>query len=572
MLTYKNDPLLLKEKSYKEYKTSNDLLNTTFSLILENETLNLYTALVKSVDFKKTLKSMPFCKIEMEILDKYMTGNLKINNYRNLRKKIFEYRSKEKINTSFITCFKKWKSDNIFPIILLRVISLEHEKDLEILTKLLNSVEYFTDSRNFSVFNPPRKLNELLTKQQAYFSGAAMGDGGFSNNQYWVIVDGGTDDDLPYSKEYLIKIRNSIKTSYNINFSNKNPRKREQRLELWVSNRWFGRFINFWFGLPFGKKTNRIEKPKIFNLSKKALQLYAYFWRGMFDTDGHCSSLGKNISLVSATKKLIDECEKDLHKLNIKTSKIKRKIKFDSYLITIRSESYRCFAEKIGFSHPRKLKNMLEMLTVQGSFLKSLGLKKENIVFGKFFDLRLLKNLRIYGVTEIVKKIRTKNGLYQQTLAKKLKVNENHISMWENKKGIPFSKFCEIWLFDEKSIKQLFEFLSGNNDILWSTSGRGALCKRAKLPIGVNEKIDNIAYSVRPYSNELRIKHNKKMFNDIEKQFQVKVRNIRESVYSVHNKTVQNFFQIFYDYEYYWKALTNKEIKELKNSLTAIWN
>ncbi len=570
MINYLEDPLLFKESSRENFINVNRLINNKFHYILNGNSLNLYTAFVKTLDFDRSLNSMVYCKISTNVLCNYIGKDLIKNDFLGLRKEIATYCKKGKIK---IECLRKWKKDNIWPYITLRVISLIKEQDLKSLSKLTQKVEYFTDVHNKIRFYPPYKLDDLLNKKYAYLAGCILGDGGFSLSNFWVIVDGSKDEErIKDSVVFLNNIRKLIESLFGLKISK--PNRRDNRIELIVNGMVFGRFINFYFGAPYGRKKGKLEKPKIFNSSKNSFLLYKYFWRGLFDTDGYCQYDNKQISISSGTKALLEECRKDMIKISFNVSSVKFGTS-NSYFLQIYSDSYKKFSYKIGFSHARKIKALVNNLK-NGFNLKTFnGIKRKNLYEDVYFDLRKIDGLMIYSGGDLIKKMRNKLNLRQRDLAKLLDVKLNNLSSWEiNKHGIPVLKFFEILKLNNKSYKDFIKIIKKQNLLFSINHGY----KLIRLPIRLNKNIIYLAQLIIPYKGELRIK--KRYINNktlsfvkdaMKNEYNLNTIEIRKNVHSILNKTLSSFFETFFYYDGGWDAISPEEEEKLVYHLNSIW-
>ena len=124
------------------------------------------------------------------------------------------------------------------------------------------------------------------------------------------------------------------------------------KFALKVNNKIFCRFLNFFFGLPIGKKKYSIlKKPLILNLTKKDLE--RYFWRGCFDTDGSINKQGA-LDFCSTDGNLLKECNLYLKKVGLQPRINDNKIILS--MPDIKKFGY------IGLSHPRKQREFLTLL------------------------------------------------------------------------------------------------------------------------------------------------------------------------------------------------------------------
>lgn len=402
MLNYKNDPLIL------DKETVNDIIrNKKDNLIFldkEKQILNLYSAFVKSGDFTKRDKKIQplqrtiYVKVSEKLFD---IINKRISNKKELMKALSYYTDRR---TQPITGVNNWFKNKIFPIILLRILS----KDKKEFSKFIGNIEFFTDFQNKSKFFCPKTLDELLDKKIVYLVGCSVGDGHIDKNgKRWTLVDGTSHSEkLTFSKKFIHNLA-FLLIKYINNFEIK---EHKTKCVLRINNKIYCRFLNFFFGLPFGKKKDtELQKPLILNL--KVNDLEKYFWRGMFDTDGNVNILGA-VSLCSSDHNLLDECKKYLA-----ISQIQSEIK--GYNLMISKEYLKKF-DKIGFSHPRKQKEFLLSLK-RDLKLISVEIKNDKIIDNKLLQIHNL--IRIEDGSRIRIHLRNlrKSNLNREELKKIIK-------------------------------------------------------------------------------------------------------------------------------------------------------
>lgn len=358
---FNNDYLLLDSKTCRfNFITANDLLldNNYKIIILPKNILNLYTALVKRIDFTpaKLIGAIPFFKIDSKYIDEFIPPSYKRNFYRKLRKYFSYYINGKRIGR--IESFRLWFKKQIFPAIILRLISnissSNKYEEMGILANLIKRSTYITNFQNEGKIYLPKTLNELNNKKLAYFVGCSIGDGELNTANHWTLVDGDSND-LNSSLQFIENLKKLSSELFNLEFTEKNPRLRGNKYEFWISNKSLCRFLNFFFGLPYGKKKNKIEKPKIFDIFQNNGHLSKFFWMGMFDTDGCCEKNGYRITLSSATYKIVKACKCDLKNMGL-DSKIRVVKSTGVNLLNIDSTSFKTFGNQIGFLHPRKMK------------------------------------------------------------------------------------------------------------------------------------------------------------------------------------------------------------------------
>lgn len=421
MLNYKNDSLL----SNKE--TVNDLIRDKKENLIfldkDRKILNLFSAFIKKEDFiKKGKKNQILQKTVYVKLTNNLTEILKgkFSDKRDLMKLLEGYIGKRSISKNTIN---KWFDSTIFPLILLRAIS----KDKEELSKFIKEITYFTDFLNKSRFDCPKTLNDLFDKKIIYLVGCSFGDGHINKDgKRWTLVDGSSKE-VDYSKKFIMNLTILLK-----NYLSKwEIREFETKYALRVNNKLFCRFLNFFFGLPFGKKKEVVlEKPKIFNFNNQYFE--KYFWRGYYDTDGSVNNQGA-VDFCSNDQNIISQCIKYLTDISIGSKKTKRGLTIGMPYLN----KFSC----IGFAHSRKQKELLKILK-RGS---------------KYIDIKIRKDRNIdKRLKKIYKSLRIDNNYRVRIHSRNLKesgVNENEV---------------------RRIVKELFnyDFKKGSKNLLYFKSKR----------------------------------------------------------------------------------------------------
>lgn len=570
-LNFLNDYLLLDSTTSKKFITANNILSNKKDLVfLPNNTLNLYTALAKRVDFAHTklLGALPFCYIDFKYVEEFLPSSYKADSYWKLRKCFSYYFNRKRIGRPEL--FRLWTGRNILPFSLLRIIadisSENREEERKLFADFTERIEYFDNFQLACNVYLPRKLQELESSKLAYFVGCAAGDGGFCLDDYWMIVDGDKED-IESSVKHINNVKDIISDIFKLKFTDNIPRVRGNKCDLYVANKWFGRFLNFFFGLPYGKKKGVLQKPKLFGCLNNNDKLTKLFWRGCFDTDGSCAKKGKSISFSSATRSFLLECKSDLNKLGIKCRDINEKSPRD---LRIKPEYFVKFTQEIGFSHPRKLNIALNSLSNGSYFIDYDGIKNENI-FNNYFDFRKIKELRVLGLGCLLKEFRAYNTLKQVELAGLIGCTKSQIETWENnQKTTPFEIICNIWQRSNKDIESIFSFIAKNSDsIKWKTGIRGDANCFVKLPLFVSKDIINIARNIRLYDEEVRIlKAGWDYIPTIKNIFDVRIFKDKSKFY-MKSYPVIEFFRTFFNYSPVW-TLSEQQIKDIRNNLETI--
>lgn len=494
---------------------------------MSKEILDLFSALI--LDEKSNLKSEPYLVVEEN----------------------FESDIRDRINSADISVrkdnVKGWNSRGYWPAtILLEVCGRE---------ELIRKMKYITDFRNRSRFDPPRTLEELRDPAYAYFAGLAAGDGGFNGPGTWSIVDGGKPRQLDDSREFINKIARLIAKLFGITERSMVIRRRGNRIELKLSNKWFCRFIRHFFDLPKSYKKGELQKPSIFEREETT----CIFWRGIFDTDGHIPEDSYRVSMSSATDKFLEKCSEDLQKQGIKISDMRKSAR----QLRISPESFSQFASKIGFSHPRKKQLLLEKLKRGSRNYLFCGRVESNILKEGYFDITEMEEVRVKGVGCLIKGFREEEDLLQKDLASEMGATKDQIYYWENDiYTVPLDRMKRLFDSEQELLEVLLE-----EEVKFKVGIRGKEETFVDLPLEVRTDIDRLASECIATGRELRIKNkNVELANEVEKIFGIDIEK-RDRKFLTRNSTVVEFFKTFYKYKPKFKKHSAEEIKNLKDRL-----
>lgn len=433
---------------------------------------------------------------------------------------------------------KRWNSKKIVP---LEKVLRDFEGDFE------DKIDYLTDFKGSSKFVVPK---DPLDRELAYFVGVAAGDGGFSGERVWTLVDGGKTHQLKYSKKFLESISTLLENYFKINTG---LRKRTNRYELYVSNKWFCRFLQQYYNLPKSYKKGKLSRPEVF--SNEAT--ISAFWRGVFDADGAIAENSNRISLSSATRSFLEQCRDDLARWGVAVYEIRQP---QAYLLRLRPEEVPKFADKIGFSHPRKKNLLLEKLG-NGARNYTCAGRKRNV--GEYYPLVQIEGLRVLNAGEKFKEFREQNNLYQKELASELEVSKNQIFYWENNKNAaPISILAQLFENEKGVYKYL---IRSQNKFKYGL--RGNKNSAVALPKKPSSDVDDIAENCVATSNEVRITNrDKDTAAEIKTMFDVSVRDTNKLF--VDNRTVFCFFSNFYHYKPEFQSWEEERIKTIGSRLT----
>jgi len=314
--------------------------------LLKNK--NIYSCLVKLEDLQD--KNFGLRTPKIEIKDREEIIKLTKEKYGSFKKGFsyfiqqleiyldLKYTNLYKTKYRYLQIFKKNKVNIVF----LRVISLCLTKNIKESIKLFNKLIKYNNQ--IKIVDLIIKTNKF-GKGMSYLIGVISGDGHLNKkNSNLEISDGQSNENkLKLSKKYLEFIDGIFKKEFNI------TGKMTKEGKCWryrINNKWLCRFINQYFEIPFGKKSNIIKLPEnILNSNER------YFWRGLMDTDGFVREKRKQISFKSNSIRLIKQFKEFCEKNNMVATIRKEKRGWGLRILT---KSFLNYAKIIGFSHPRK--------------------------------------------------------------------------------------------------------------------------------------------------------------------------------------------------------------------------
>jgi len=258
----------------------------------------------------------------------------------------------------------------------------------------------------FDVYNP----------EFAYFIGNFMADGSFyitkrknSQEYRFEFVDGSPyESELKYSFMHIKLIQHFLKDLLRKQIGN--IRQRGNRFVLSFRNKELADFFINHLKLSPGDKSRIIDIPHIYRNSKYEKD----FWVGYLDGDGSIARKSNKVSIESMSPKIIDSFSYYLTRKGIFFSKYSSRRGSDfSYVIVIRSVSFKDFANKIGFRHPLKSRLLKKKIT-KPSFFVNNSLKQSfpiNTVidYTKIFDSSVFVVCGSKLVEKNVPKMKNKN-------------------------------------------------------------------------------------------------------------------------------------------------------------------
>jgi len=204
-------------------------------------------------------------------------------------------------------------------------------------------------------------MKTVFDNDFAYLVGNFMADGSFyfsDGNCRFEFCDGSPyKNELEYSLRHIQKIKKILEDFLEV----KLPKivKKENQFILKFRNKELTELFIKQLNILPGKKHRTVDIPSFYVDSV----FEKNFWKGFLDGDGSIARNSRKISLESMSSLIIDSFSVYLNKNEIFFSKyISKRKSGDSYVIVIRSVSFRDFAKIIGFNHPLKSKLLFEKM------------------------------------------------------------------------------------------------------------------------------------------------------------------------------------------------------------------
>ncbi len=312
-------------------------------------------------------------------------------------------------------------------------------------------------------------MKSINNSNFAYLIGNFAADGSFYKTKggyRFEFTDGSPyEKELKYCLEHILFIKRIIEK-----FLGKvlpNPRKRGNQFVLSFRDKNLANLFRNIFKFQPGDKSKIIDISRIYKNTKYEKN----FWIGFLDGDGSIARNSRRIALESMSKKIIESFAEYLIQNEILFSKYESKRGGGvSYVILIRSISFRDFSKKIGFRHPLKTQLLKNKLKDKDFFVyNKVNVKNEN----KIIDYFNIFNNTIF--IENGKKILLKYG-FKKYSRDNLKLNE------------VFSFLKERNLPKEQILKEI--------NIYRFKKSKGSI-NSVKLPLYLDKKVLKIAKFVR---------------------------------------------------------------------------
>ncbi|MFH1391250.1 MAG: hypothetical protein ABIH20_02985 [Candidatus Diapherotrites archaeon] len=212
---------------------------------------------------------------------------------------------KKSIKTSFGSILLKELETVTIPDLPSQSINLSLKSFLADEHLQFNVISQTKDYYLLSLANRITTLPKYLTPKLAYFIGYFYGDGGLKNIEKSFKITGRFDHKFKIADEFLVQIK-QIKFLFEHLFGLEIPvrferiHKGERTHYIEMTNKIIYLFLTKVFGLPCGKKDNKLNTPQI--ITNSSTELQQWFLRGLFDADGDTRAVEAGFKSQSRVK------------------------------------------------------------------------------------------------------------------------------------------------------------------------------------------------------------------------------------------------------------------------------
>ncbi len=515
VINWQTDPIYFdfEPTQVNDWVNANELLeqNKREEIFQIDNLLKLYPIMVRRNDFvrKKStdriIARFPFIILEEDQKEFIRENILNLSEitrnyfYKAINKSIMEWK---KIIENYLK-----KGTIPYPIYRCS-FELDHTKSTHCNTK---SLLHFTSARG-EPFTMPTKLSKKL----AYLCGMCNGDGNLTKYILRIV-----DYSIQNIKQLQVMFKEYFAQTGNILY------KTENCPELVITNLWVVRLFSFLTDQPIGgKKYHALREPLIFQDDPI---FRSYYWSGVMDSDG--SYKQRNVKFVSVSLNYVKDFQAYLLDNKIDSKLTERND--NTVTLYIPARFHLRLIKLLTCLHPEKKYEFADLKTIpyrSESFFA--GFKKTSLI-NNYFNLRLIDNLGITGLGQIIHQIRGKQA--RRTFVEKLPISEKALQYIEKEK-----MSINVLLLDDilKQVNiQLMRFLSSQDSNLY----RIRSSEHVKLPTQPSESLSLLLKPLIFYKQLVKIpEENKELVQKLENYFQVSIKD-----YKISNKLLLQFFSIY---------------------------
>jgi len=539
VINWQTDSLLLDPEPtpMNDWLTANKILendpsNVASFIDLETLTLNLYSILVRKIDFvrekesDRILSRFPFLVLtdDEKILIKskilLIAEFARDYFYKSTNSGIMEWKRR-------LTTYLK-RGAMPYPLYRCACVVLE----LPLTNHHID--ELFFESARGKRYSIPTKLTNAL----AYLCGVSNGDGHLHRHSFRV-----TDE----TKEFMMLLSKLYEHQF------KDPGELFQNDNAWnveLRSSAVVRIINFLTDHTIeGAKYDSLREPLLFKqLDSPFRNIY---WRGAMDADG---SFKNRINFTSASERYINDFQTYLESNNF-IVKVSQKPSGPFSLYLYAKDKLR-FVQEIGSLNPKKSDDLLDFLQKKKTYTKYISMKKGVLTEEGYFNFDLLNSLFIIGFGSFLETYRA--GRSYATMDQYFEMaHGGYTKMEKNERGLPYFMLKKIVNESQTTNCSVYDLLQKNSD---SVRFHVSNSVPQKLPLKPNEQLNEVLAYVKPKLSYVILSkmnaYHKELFEEI---FDLYITDTQ-----VKSRLLAHFFLTFYDFEEKTPSLTIKEFYAYK--------
>jgi len=520
-----------------EWLTANKILESNSNKMdsfidLETLTLNLYSILIRKIDFvrdkesDRILSRFPFLVLTDEEKTLIKNKILLISEFA----RDYFYRSTNSGIMEWKRRLETYLKRGAMPYPLYRCACAI----LDLPLTNPNIDELFFESARGKRYSIPTKL----TRGFAYLCGVINGDGHL-HRHYFRITDETKDFLLLLSKLFEYKFKDPGEL-----FLTGNAWNIELRSAAVV------RIINFLTDHTIeGAKYDSLKEPLLF---KQLGEIFRnIYWRGAMDADG---TFKNQIAFTSASEKYVLDFQSYLSSIKIESHlKTNNDGICGFYLLAKQKLQY---VEAIGSLNPKKSEDLLDYLQHNKKYVEFQGLKKGVLTEDGYYNFDLFKSLFIFGLGDFLRDYRSSKNYID--MDKQFEMAQGSYSNIEkNDRGLPYTMLKEILNDQSHNTSTIFNILKQNKDkITYQVANSSPIT----LPLKPTAKLVDILPLLKPKINYVLVSEiNEKVKLSLAEIFGVKLTNSR-----INCRLLLHFLETFYNYSCDFPTLTIKEFYAYK--------
>ena len=508
----------------------NDSTKTNSFIDLETLTLNLYSILIRKIDFVRTKESdrilsrFPFLVLLDEEKKMIKSKILLIAEfardyfYKSINSGIMDWKRR-------VTSYLK-RGAMPYPLYRCCCALL----DLPLVNPNIDEV-FFESAKGKRYSIPTKLINSLV-----YLCGVANGDGHLHRHSFRVT------DETREFMQLLSKIYERFFNDQGELFQNENAWNVELRSSAVV------RIINFLTDQTIeGAKYDSLQEPLLFKqLGTPYRNLY---WRGAMDADG---SFKNRITFSSVSEKFVLDYRSFLKENNIEARLIKNNdIVTGLYLLAKDKLRY---VELVGSLNPKKSDDLLDYLQHNKKYIKFQGLKKDVLSEDGYYNFDLLETLFIFGLSELLKDFRSSKNYGEMDELFDM-AQGSYSNMEKDNRGLPYTMLKEIIRNYPKLT--IFKVLDNKK---YNITYQVANSPPITLPLKPSKELERILPYLKPKLNYVLVSDiNDEVRLNLAEIFDIKLKNSR-----INCRLLLHFLETFYNYFQDFPTLTVKEFYTFK--------